>query len=112
MHTLDVSHAIGVVNIFLANPSKAQQEALKWIFRYLKGISKVCLRFGGSKPSLEGYTDSDMVGDLDCRKSTYGYLLTFASGAISWKSKLQKCVSLSTTKAEYIVDTEDGKEML
>ena len=53
-----------------------------------------------------------MVGDLDCRKSTYGYLLTFARGAISWKSKLKKCVSLSTIEAEYIVDTEDGKEML
>ena len=71
---------------------------MKWIFRYLRGTSKVCLNFGGSKPSLEGYTDFDMAGDLDCRKSTSGYLFTFAEGVISWQSKLQKCVSLSTTK--------------
>ena len=61
---------------------------MKWIFGYLRGTSKVCLRFGGSEPSLEVYTDSDMAGDLDCRKSTSGYLSTFAGGAISWQSKL------------------------
>ena len=67
---------------------------MKWIFRYLKDTLKVCLSFRWSKPSLEGYTDSDIAGDLDCRKSTSGYLFTFVGGAISWKSKLQKCVSL------------------
>ena len=57
---------------------------MKWIFRYHKGISKVCLSFGGSEPSLEGYTDSDMTGDLNSRKSTSRYLFTFTGGAISW----------------------------
>ena len=108
----DISHAVGVISRFLANPSKAHWEAVKWIFRYLRGTSKVCLSFGGSKPSLEGYIDSDMVGDLDCRKSTSGYLFTFVGGTISWQSKLQKCVSLSTTKVEYIATTEARKEML
>ena len=55
---------------------------------------------------------SDMAGDLDNRKSTTGYLFTFSRGAISWQSKLQKCVALSTTEAEYIVATEAGKEMI
>ena len=40
------------------------------------------------------------------------YLFTFAGGAISWQSKLQKYVSLFTTEAEYIATTESGKEML
>ena len=53
-----------------------------------------------------------MAGDPDCRKSTSGYLFTFARGAISWQSKLQKCVSLYTTEAKYIAATEAGKEML
>ena len=93
----NISYVIGVVSRFLANPGKAYWEALKWIFRYLRGTSKVWLSFGGSDPYLEGYTDSDMGGDLDCRKSTSGYLFTFVRGAISWQSKIQKCVSLSTT---------------
>ena len=61
---------------------------------------------------LEGFIDADMVGDLDGKKSTYGFLFTFAGGAVSWQSKLQKCVALSTTEAEYIAATEAAKEML
>ena len=53
-----------------------------------------------------------MDRDLDCRKSTSGYLFTFVGGALSWQSKLQKCVSLSTIEAEYIATTKAGKEML
>uniref|UniRef100_A0A2N9FNK6 Integrase catalytic domain-containing protein n=1 Tax=Fagus sylvatica TaxID=28930 RepID=A0A2N9FNK6_FAGSY len=65
-----------------------------------------------SKPVLEGYTNADMAGDLDGRKSTSRFLFTFVGGAVSWQPKLQKCVSLSTTEAEYIAATEAGKEML
>jgi hypothetical protein len=68
--------------------------------------------YGGSKLELIGFTDSDMAGDLDNRKSTSRYMFTFARGAVSWQSKLQKCVALSTTKAEYIAATEAAKEML
>ena len=85
---------------------------MKWIFRYLRGTSKVCLSFGESKPSLGGYTDSDIDGDLYCRKSNSGYLFTFAGESISWQSKLQKCVSLSNTEAKYIAAIKAGKEML
>ena len=85
---------------------------MKWIFRYLRGTSNVCLSFRGLEPSLEGYTYSDMAGDLDCRKYISGYLFTFVGGAISLQSKLQKCVSLSIIETEYIATTETGKEML
>ncbi|RDX57878.1 hypothetical protein CR513_62847, partial [Mucuna pruriens] len=53
-----------------------------------------------------------MAGDVDSRKSTSGYLITFAGGAVSWQSKLQKCVTLSTAEAEYVAVTEASKEML
>ncbi|CAL5439703.1 unnamed protein product [Camellia sinensis] len=108
----DIAHAVGVVSRFLSNPGKEHWEAVKWILRYLKGTAKMCLCFRDAKPVLEGYTDSDMAGDLDGRKSTSGLLFTFAGGAVSWQSKLQKCVALSTTEAEYIAAAEAGKEML
>ncbi|KAL9254347.1 Retrovirus-related Pol polyprotein from transposon TNT 1-94-like protein [Drosera capensis] len=108
----DIAHAVGVVSRFLSNPGKQHWEAVKWILRYLKGTSKLCLSFGKGELVLEGYTDADMAGDLDHRKSTSGYVFTFAGGAVSWQSKLQKCVALSTTEAEYIAATEAGKELL
>lgn len=53
-----------------------------------------------------------MAGDMDIRKSTTGYLYTFAGAAVSWMSRLQRIVALSTTKVEYIAATEACKEML
>ncbi|GKV14795.1 hypothetical protein SLEP1_g25613 [Rubroshorea leprosula] len=102
----DIAHAVGVVSRFLSDPGKIHWEAVKWIFRYLRGTTKLCLTFGQTEPILKGYTDADMAGDLDNRKSISGYLFTFAGGAVSWQSKLQKCVALSTTEAEYIAATE------
>lgn len=102
----DIAYAVGVVSRFLCNPGKEHQVAVKWILRYLRGTTKRCLCFGKGKPVLEGYTDADMTGDVDSRKSTSGYLTTFAGGAVSQQSKLQKCVALSTTEAEYIAATE------
>ena len=108
----DIAHAVGVVSRFLSNPGKEHWAAVKWILRYLRGTSKFCLCFGDSNPVLVGYTDADMAGDVDTRRSTSGYLITFSGGAVSWQSRLQKCVALSTTEAEFIAATEASKELL
>ncbi|OMO51796.1 Reverse transcriptase, RNA-dependent DNA polymerase [Corchorus capsularis] len=79
----DIAHAVGVMSRFLSNPGKVHWEAVKWIFRYLRGTSKMCLSFETSQTILEGFTDADMAGDLDSRKSTSGYIFTFAGGAVS-----------------------------
>ena len=71
---------------------------MKWILRYLRGSTNIKLCFGSSEPVLVAYTDADMAGDVDNRKSISGYLITYAGGAVSWQSKLQKYVALSTWK--------------
>ena len=108
----DIAYAVGVVSRFLSNPGRHHWEAVKWIMRYLRGTFKLKLTFGSGKPILVGYTDSDMAGDVDNRRSTSGYLMTFSGGAVSWQSRLQKCVALSTTEAEYIAAAEACKELL
>ena len=108
----DIAQAVGVVSRFLSNPGREHWNAVKWILRYLKGTSKQCLCFGNGNAMLESYTDADMAGDIDARRSTSGYLMKFGGAAISWQSKLQKCVALSTTEAEYIAATEACKETL
>ena len=76
--------------------------------RHFQGV----LVFGSSEPMLDRYTDLDMVGDVDSKKSISRFMMTFARGAVSWKSKLQKCVALSTTEVEYIAIIEGCKEAL
>lgn len=53
-------------------------------------------------PELFGFTDSDYAGDLDDRKSTYGYAFMFGSASVSWCSKKQPIITLSTTEAEFV----------
>jgi hypothetical protein len=50
-----------------------------------------------------------MAGDKDSRRSTTGYVFTIGGTTISWISKLQKVVSLSTTEAKYVVAIEASK---
>ena len=53
---------------------------------------------------------SDFTGDLEKRRSTSSYVFTLAGGAISWMSKLQETIALSTTKAKYIASSHACKE--
>ena len=108
----DIAYAVGVVSRYMSNPGKAHWEAVKCVFRYLKGTQRKCLCYGKGALNLQGYCDADMAGDLDTRKSTSGYIFTVAGGAVSWCSKLQKIVALSTTEAEYISATEASKEAI
>ena len=55
--------------------------------------------------TLTGFTDSDYAGNIDDRKSTSIFLFNLGSGAISWSSKIQEVVALSTSEAEYIEAT-------
>ena len=52
--------------------------------------------------SLPGYTDSDYAGSLDDRKSTSGYVFHLGTNLISWASKKQSIVSISSAEAEYV----------
>ena len=58
------------------------------------------LCFGSKEACVEGYTDADYTSDVDKRRSTSGYVTMFIGGAVSWQSRLQNCVSMSTTEAE------------
>ena len=49
-----------------------------------------------------GYSDADWGSDLDERKSTSGYVFLLNNGAITWSSKKQPCIALSTMEAEYV----------
>jgi hypothetical protein len=60
------------------------------------------LCFRGNRLRLEGYTDADWAGDMDERKSTSGYVFLLNGCAISWRSKKQTCVALSTMEAEFV----------
>ncbi|KAH9769282.1 hypothetical protein KPL71_011940 [Citrus sinensis] len=108
----DIAQAVGAVSRYMANPGGEHWIAVKRILRYIRGTSDVALCYGGSEFTVRGYVDSDFAGDLDKRKSTTSYVFTLAGAAISWVSKLQTVVALSTTEAEYMAATQACKEAI
>ena len=77
--------------------------AVKQILRYIKGtLDFGCIYEKGSNEGLHGYSDSDMAGDVDDRKSTSGMVFYFGNNLISWCSQKQRVVALSSCEAEYI----------
>ncbi|GJT46274.1 retrovirus-related pol polyprotein from transposon TNT 1-94 [Tanacetum coccineum] len=106
----DIAHAVGVVSRYMAEPGRGHWDAVKRILRYIKGTSDVALCFGDSDLIVKGYVDSDYAGDLDGSKSTIGYVFTLSGGTVSWVSKLQSVVAMSTTEAEYVAAAQASKE--
>ena len=109
---LDIGYSVGVVNRFMSNLGKEHWVVVKWILRYQKGTLRVCLWFGSGKRLLECFIDSDMSAYVDTIRSSSGYVMVYAGGAVSWQSRLQKTVALSTTEAEYMATVEAGRELL
>ena len=99
----DISHAVNVLSQHMAKPNKEHLSAAKRVLRYLRGTTDVGIIFRKSDNfELVGYSDADWAGDVDSRKSTSGYVFLLGGNIISWASKKQPVVALSTTEAEYI----------
>ena len=91
------------------NPGWTHWEAAKRIFWYLKGTKDLELVYGGVRKELEGFTNADGASQ-DHRCAISGYVFMIDGGAMSWSSKKQELVTLSTTEAEYVAATHTAKE--
>jgi hypothetical protein len=100
----NIQHAIGVLAKFSACPGKPHLEAFKHVLCYLKGTIGFGLKLGGKDNGVDliGWADSDWAQDPDSRRSITGYVFDVAGGSISWASKKQLTVALSTVEAEYM----------
>jgi hypothetical protein len=86
----------------MQTPRKPHLDAVRRILRYIKHTLH-CGIFYEAKSQLQvhGYIDADWVGNVLDRRSTSGFLFSFGSGVVSWRSKKQPTVALLSTKAKY-----------
>jgi len=99
----DLMYVLSLISRFMNCPTELHMNAIKRVLRYLNGTTDLGILYKrNGTEKLEAYTDSDYAGDLDDRKSTSGYVFMLSSGAVSWSSKKQPVVTLSTTEAEFI----------
>ena len=99
----DLSVAVGKLSQFMKNPGKEHWTGVKRVFRYIQGTLNHGLKFNHSDSfKLYGYSDADLAGCVDTRKSTSGHVFRIGDSTISWRSKKQPIVALSSTEAEYV----------
>jgi hypothetical protein len=109
----DISFAVGCVAKFCSSPNNEHWTAVKRIVRYLKGTPNHGLLFDKKYAShLVGYCDADWAGDRNDRKSTSGHCFLLNGAAVSWSSKKQSCVALSTAEAEYVALSHAAQEAI
>jgi len=78
----------------------------KRILRYVAGTLNFDLWYTKSDSNqIYGYIDSDFASSLDDRKSTYGHVFQLGTNLISWASKKQSIVSISSAETEYVAAT-------
>ncbi|KAL2319304.1 hypothetical protein Fmac_028273 [Flemingia macrophylla] len=99
----DIMFSVCVYARFQSQPREVHLKAVKGIFRYFKGTINLDLTFRRSQDfSLLGYCDADYAGDRWERKSTNGGCHFLGSNLVSWMSKRQSTIALSTCEAEYV----------
>ncbi|XP_041995864.1 secreted RxLR effector protein 161-like [Salvia splendens] len=98
----DIAYAVSVVSQFMHHPQNDHVEAALRIVKYLKGTFDHGVMFKRNNHlEIHGYTDADWAGNPADRRSTVGYLTFIGGNLVSWKSKKQKVVALSSAEAEF-----------
>lgn len=98
----DIAYAVSVVSQFMHSPQEQHMDAVIRILRYLKSTPGRGIVFrNNGHLDIQAYTDADWAGNLVDRKSTSGYFTLVGGNLVTWRSKKQKVVALSSAEAEF-----------
>src|SRR5258705_12957987 len=92
----DLAYSIGFLARYMAKPSLDHLKLLQGVWKYISWTKDLGLLHQSDPLALRGYCDSDWGGDIEHRRSTTGYIFLFRGAPISWNSKLQRTVALSS----------------
>ena len=114
----DIAYAVNRLASFTANPSFEHYNAAKRVLRYLKGTRNFGITYRDQNNRLIGPNDSNIFygfsdsafANAEDQKSISGYVFLANMGAITWMSKKQSTIALSTTEAEYVALSEAARE--
>lgn len=108
----DIAHAVSVLSQFNECYTEVHWKAAKRVLRYLKGTSHNSLTFRKGCLDINGYADADWAGNEVDRRSYTGYVFMLGHSIVSWESRKQKTVALSSTEAEYMALSDACKEAM
>lgn len=106
----DIMYSVCKLSQFNVEPYTEHFVAAKHLLRYLMTTINAKLTYGSTPTKLTGYVDADWAGNIDDRRSNTGFVFLMGGGAVSWESKKQTSVALSSTEAEYMALSQASKE--
>ena len=107
----NISYSVSTLSRYSTNPGRRHWAALCKVFAYLNTTKDYRLTYGHNSPSIHGFSNADGMSSSD-RHAISGYVFIIDGGAVSWSSKRQELVTLSTTEAEYVAITHATKEAI
>jgi len=110
---LDTAYAVSRLASYTANPSLQHIGMLKRVLHYLQGTKEYRITYQSRTPQGRNlfYSFANAAyANTDDYKSTAGQVFLAAGGAITWHSKKQTVIALSSTEAEYVTLSEAGRE--
>jgi hypothetical protein len=105
LHTRsELTFIVGYLSHFMEEPRGDHLAAVKRVLRYVAGTRDLGLFYTKQEgpPKLTGFSDVDLGGDIDTRRSTSNIVFFLDGNPISWQSSKQKVVALSSCKTEYM----------
>lgn len=109
----DITYAVSYLSRYLDKPNNKVWMAGKRVLRYLHETEAMSIMYKRNESvNLIGYSDSDWAADLSDRKSVSGGVIYYCGNPVSWLSKKQHCVTLSSTEAEYVAGSLVCAEMI
>ena len=111
----DLAYPVHILARAMSNPGMAHWNALRHLLRYIKGTLDYCISYDGYDSeglSPTAYSDSSLGDCIDTGRSSHGFVVTLSGGPVSWSSKRQDCVYLSTAEAEYVALVHAGKTIV
>lgn len=107
----DIAQAVGALSRYMACPTAHHWSVAKGVLRYLAGTADRGIVFKRGSGG-QAFCDADYAGDVDTRRSTTAYVFVMSGGAVSWRSKMQPTVAVSTAEAEYMAAAGAVREAL
>ena len=108
----DISYAVIRMSQYMSNPTQEHIQKAHHIVKYLESTPNLALSFSGGESSLDSFCDSDWAGDKDTMHSTSSYAIFLGKDLVSWRSRRQPTVALSSTEAEYMSMCDCAQQIL
>jgi hypothetical protein len=109
----DIAYAVILMSQFMVNPSEEHIQKSLYIIKYVRSTVNAKITYDGrDREGLIAYADADWAADNISRKSVTGYIVRLAKGPVSWVSRKQKTIALSSTEAEYMSLSDTARQLV